>query len=163
MKGINNLYDLMLNQLRDLNDGNLRQREFLNDLTDLPDSPELQTSIDYYTRETKLQNNRLSQVFTLLNEDSQNGDCAGIRAMIKASKNMLKECTNSAVCDAAIITVVQHMNHYEIAGYGTAISYAKVLEKHDIARILLDSLRECKNADSELSDVALKHINLEAR
>jgi ferritin-like metal-binding protein YciE len=58
---------------------------------------------------------------------------------------------------------VQHINHYEIAGYGTAISYAKALEKHEIARILLDSLRECKNADSDFSEIAQKFINPDAR
>lgn len=162
MKKIKNLYDLLIEQLRDLQDGNSYQLKFLAGLSEHPESPELQTNVDYYVRETKMQNNRLSQIFTLLNEELENGQCAGIRAMVKNAKKLLKSCQNSAVCDAALITIVQHINHYEIAGYGTAISYAKALEKHEIARILVDSLRECKNADSDFSNIAQKYINPEA-
>jgi ferritin-like metal-binding protein YciE len=162
MKKIKNLYDLLIEQLRDLYDGNSYQLKFLTGLSEHPESPELQTNIDYYIRETKMQNNRLYQVFTLLNEEPESGQCAGIRAMARDAKKLLKSCENSAVCDAALITLVQHINHYEIAGYGTAISYAKALEKHEISRILLDSLRECKNADSDFSEIAQKFINPDA-
>lgn len=159
MKKIKNLYHLFLNQLYDLYDGNIRQLKFLNDLINRADSTDLQDNIDQYHRETKRQNNRLNQIFVLLNEDSSNGSCYGIKAMIKGTEKLLESCNNSAVCDAAIITAVQHINNYEIAGYGTALSYAKALNKHEIGRILLDSLRECKNADAELSELALNEIN----
>lgn len=50
-----------------------------------------------------------------------------------------------------------------IAEYGTAISYTKVLERHDIAGILLDILREEKAANMALSELTGEQINADAK
>ncbi|MEX2344462.1 MAG: DUF892 family protein [Balneolaceae bacterium] len=163
MEKIQNLYDLLLNRLRYLYDGEVQQLDFLENLIELPDSVDLQDNIDYQIRETVQQKNRLEKIFTHLNEPSENGPCLGIRAIIQETKNITEACKTKPACDAAIITAIQHINHYEIAGYGTAIAYAKILNKHNIAGILLDSLREEKTADMELSDLAIEHVNLEAK
>lgn len=163
MKTIRNLHDLLVEQLQDLYDGNLRQLKFLERIADKPDSIDLQSSIEEYNRETTRQHNRLENIFVLLNQDQHNGPCNGIKAMIIETNKLMNSCHNKAICDAALITAIQHINHYEIAGYGTAVAYAKVLELHDVAQILLDSLRECKLADSELSKIAIDEINRDAK
>ncbi|NBC64209.1 MAG: DUF892 family protein [Bacteroidetes bacterium] len=163
MKTIRNLRDLLIEQLQDLFDGNLRQLKFLERIGDKPDSTDLQANIAEYTRETTRQHNRLEKVFVLLNEEKHNGPCNGIKAMILETNRLINSCYNKAIADAALITAIQHINHYEIAGYGTAVAYAKVLELHDVAEILLDSLRECKLADSELSKIAIEEINRDAK
>ncbi|MCG2587330.1 YciE/YciF ferroxidase family protein [Rhodohalobacter sulfatireducens] len=163
MKPIRNLHDLLIEQLQDLFDGNLRQLKFLERIGDKPDSTDLQANIAEYTRETTRQHNRLEKVFVLLNEEKLNGPCNGIKAMILETNRLINSCHNKAIADAALITAIQHINHYEIAGYGTAVAYAKVLELHDVAEILLDSLRECKLADSELSKIAIEEINRDAK
>lgn len=163
MKSIRNLHDLLVEQLQDLHDGNLRQLKFLNKIADKPESTDLQASIAEYTRETKRQKNRLDQIFILLNEDAGSEPFAGIKMMILETNKLLNRCHNKAIADAALITAIQHINHYEIAGYGTAIAYAKVLELHDVGQILLDSLRECKLADAELSQIAIEEINRDAK
>lgn len=163
MKTIRNLHDLLVEQLQDLYDGNLRQLKFLKKIADTPDSTDLQANIAEYTRETKRQKNRLEQIFVLLNEDARDEPYAGMKMMILETNKLLNRCHNKAIADAALITAIQHINHYEIAGYGTAVAYAKVLELHDVAQILLDSLRECKLADAELSKVAIDEINRDAK
>lgn len=163
MPRIGNLYDLWLDRLRYLYDGEKQQLTFLESLSTKADSIELQDNIDYQLRETMQQKNRLEKIFDHLNESSENGPCLGVRAIIDETNNILKECNNKSVCDAAIVTAIQHINHYEIAGYGTAIAYAKILNKHNIAQSLLDSLREEKNADMELTDLAIDQINLDAK
>ena len=163
MKTIRNLHDLFIEQLQDLYDGNLRQLKFLEEFADKPDSTDLQANILEYQRETSRQHKRLDKIFVMLNEDSFNGPCNGIEAMILETNKLINRCHNKAIADAALITAIQHINHYEIAGYGTAVAYAKVLELHDAAEILLDSLRECKLADSELSKIAIDEINRDAK
>jgi ferritin-like metal-binding protein YciE len=163
MKPIRNLYDLFLEQLRDLYDGNVRQRKFLEYAADIPESTDLQANITAYKQETTRQYNRLDRIFVLLNEDSKTGSCSGIEAMILETHKLINRCHNKAISDAALITSIQHINHYEIAGYGTAIAYAKVLDMHDIAEVLLSSLRECKLADNELSRIAIEEINRDAK
>lgn len=163
MEKIQNLYDLLLSRLRFLYDGEVQQVVFLESLLNKTGTLELQDNIDYQLRETKEQKKRLEKIFTHLNEHNENGPCLGVRAIIQETENILQGCQSSAVCDAAIITAIQHVNHYEIASYGTAIAYAKILNKHNIASTMLDSLREEKSADMELSDLALDHVNLDAK
>lgn len=163
MEKIQNLYGLLLSRLRYLYDGEVQQVVFLESLFNKTNTLELQDNIDYQLRETKQQRKRLDKIFSHLNEHNENGPCLGIRAIIQETENILQSCQSEAVCDAAIITAIQHINHYEIASYGTAIAYAKILNKHNIASAMLDSLREEKSADLELSDLALGQINPDAK
>lgn len=162
-KDIFDLYDLMLEQLRDLYDGELQQIKFLEKQSEIAETFELNEFLNYHLKETTGQVQRIEEVFTILNEDSAGESCDGIKGLIKESQKLANRCLNNEVRDAALITAVQHINHYEMAGYGTAIAYAKALERHDIAEILLETLREEKRADMGLSDLAQNQINPDAK
>ncbi|MDZ7681911.1 MAG: DUF892 family protein [Fodinibius sp.] len=157
------LYDLLLEQLRDLYDGELQQISFLNTLGDSANTFELNEFLQYHLNETKHQERRLEDIFDILNEKPEGESCDGIAGLIQEAQKIAKRCLNEEVRDAAIVTAVQHINHYEMAGYGTAIAYAKALERHDIAELLLDTLREEKKADMGLSDLAESQINPDAK
>lgn len=157
------LYDLMLEQLRDLHDGEKQQLQAFWQFDDDIYDPELREIISIHLKETRRQVERLKSVFYQLNEDPGGESCDGIRGIIQEANKLLERCKNPEVYDAALITAIQHINHYEIAGYGTAISYAKTLERHDIAELLLDTLREERNADWGLSDLAEGQVNPNAR
>jgi ferritin-like metal-binding protein YciE len=102
-------------------------------------------------------------VFEALDEDPKGEHCDGIKGLIKEAQKLSDRCINNEVRDAALITAIQHINHYEMAGYGTAIAYAKTLERHGIAELLLETLREEKRADMGLSDLAENRINVNAK
>lgn len=157
------LYDLMLEQLRDLYDGEKQQLLFLDEADNMATSFELEEMIRKHRKETKRQVKRLERIFTLIDEKPEGEQCEGIQGLIKEAKKLAVRCKNPEVCDAAVITAIQHINHYEMAGYGTAIAYAKTLERHDIAEMLLDTLREEKTADMGLSDIAENQINPDAK
>lgn len=157
------LYDLMLEQLRDLYDGELQQITFLETQSEIAESFELNEFLTLHLKETKKQARRIEEVFEILSEDPVGESCDGILGLIKESKKLAGRCINEEVRDAALITAVQHINHYEMAGYGTAIAYAKALDRHDIAELLLDTLREEKRADMGLSDLAENQINPDAK
>lgn len=157
------LYDLMLEQLRDLYDGELQQVAFLEQQSKLAESYELNEFLTYHLKETNRQIRRIEEVFAVLKEEPSGESCDGIKGLIKESQKLADRCMNDEVRDAALITAIQHVNHYEMAGYGTAISYAKALERHEIAELLLDTLREEKRADMGLSDLAENQINPDAK
>ena len=157
------LYDLLLEQLRDLYDGEQQQLTFLNTLANTADTFELNEFLRYHLKETNRQVRRIEEVFTILNEEPGGESCDGIHGLIQEAQKLAERCLNEEVRDAAIVTAVQHINHYEMAGYGTAIAYAKSLERHDIAELLLDTLREEKQADMGLSDLAESQINPDAK
>lgn len=157
------LYDLLMEQIRDLADGEAQQLEIFPDLDDLATSLELRELIERHEQETLRQSNRLQKVLEMLEEEGGGEHCEGIEGLIKEALKLARRCKVHQVCDAGLITSIQHVNHYEIAGYGTAISYAKTLGRHDVAELLLKSLREEKQADEELSRLAEEQINVDAR
>lgn len=162
-KEIFDLYDLLLEQLRDLYDGEQQQLDVLPELDELADSFELEEIIEYHRKETLRQLERLEEIFRKLKEKPAGESCDGIKGLVMEALKLAKRCKNPEVCDAAIITSLQHINHYEIAGYGTAIAYAKQLGRHDIGELLLETLREEKASDMGLSDIAESHVNPDAR
>lgn len=161
-KDIIDLYDLMMEQLRDLYDGVNRKLIFLEEAVDISESDELDDLIIVQIKHTKYQRERLQHVFEILNESPKGEHCVGIKALIKSSIGLANRCKIQEVRDASLITSIQHINHYEVAGYGASIAYAKVLEQHDIAESLLSNLQETKDADIWLSELADKDINRSA-
>lgn len=157
------LYDLMLEQLRDLYDGERQQLDYLLKAEEQTTSFELDEIIQMHHRETRNQQERIEEVFDILNEEPTGESCDGIKGIIKEALKLSDRCKNPEVRDAALVTAIQHINHYEIAGYGTAIAYAKAHEQHDIAERLLNTLREEKRADMGLSDLAQDRINPDAK
>lgn len=157
------LYDLMLEQIRDLYDGENQQLDYLSEAEKQASAFDLLEIIRLHRRETEKQAERLNDIFDILHEEPAGEECDGIKGLIKEALKLAHRCKNPEVCDAGLITSIQHINHYEMAGYGTAIAYAKVLERHDIAEPLLETLREEKKADMELSDIAEEHVNINAK
>lgn len=159
MKDIINLYDLMLEQLRDLYDAELQQRKVLPGFKDEAESERLRDIIGAHIRDTEHQITRLEENFNNLAENPEGEQCKGMKGLIKEARQIIERSAGPEVLDAGLITSIQHINHYEIAGYGTAIAYAKALGNHTLAANLLNSLREEKRSDEELSDLALGFIN----
>ena len=157
------LYDLMLEQLRDLYDGEIQQTKFLKKLMEAPESFELSEFLAYHLRETQQQIERIEEVFEILKENPDGESCDGIKGLIEETRKLVKRCANEEVRDAALVTAIQHINHYEMAGYGTAVAYAKALGRHELAELLLETLREEKRADMGLSDLAENQINPDAK
>lgn len=157
------LYDLLLEQLRDLYDGEQQQLDILPKLDELADSFELEEIVEYHRKETIRQKDRLEKIFRLLKEEPEGESCDGIKGLIRETLKLARRCKNSEVRDASIITSLQHINHYEMAGYGTAIAYAKQLKRHEIAEVLLETLREEKASDMGLSEIAENRINPDAK
>lgn len=157
------LYDLMIEQLRDLYDGERQQLNYLLEADEQASSFELDEIIQMHRRETKEQISRLEEVFNIIDEEPSGESCDGIKGIISEAQKLSKRCKNPEARDAALVTAIQHINHYEMAGYGTAIAFAKAHGQHDIAEILLDTLREEKRADMGLSDLAEDKINPDAK
>lgn len=162
-KDIFDLYDLMLEQLRDLYDGEAQQTKFFKKLMDAPGSFELSEFLAYNLKETQQQIKRIEEVFEILKEEPGGESCDGIKGLIQETRKLIDRCANEETRDAALVTAIQHINHYEMAGYGTAIAYAKALDRHEIAELLLETLREEKRADMGLSDLAENQINPDAK
>ena len=74
----------------------------------------------------------------------------------------MEKRADSDVLDAALIAAAQRVEHYEMAGYGCARTYARLLGLEDDAKLLQQTLDEEGDTDHKLTDLAESVINVEA-
>ena len=85
-----------------------------------------------------------------------------MEGLIKEGEEYVKAGGNRDVRDAGLIGAAQRVEHYEIAGYGTARTLASRLAENEAAEKLQATLDEEAKADSKLTDIAESEINPEA-
>ena len=86
-----------------------------------------------------------------------------MEGLVKEGQETIKMNASEEVRDAALIAAAQRVEHYEIAGYGTAHHYAHMLGEEEVAELLAETLDEEKDTDELLNDLAIEKINKEAQ
>jgi ferritin-like metal-binding protein YciE len=89
-------------------------------------------------------------------------ECPAIDGIIEEADEIAGEVADKKVLDAALIAAAQAVEHYEITRYGTLIAWAKQLGRPDCASVLQENLEEEKAADSKLTALAKRNINVKA-
>ncbi len=125
-------------------------------------TPQLRQAFEDHLRQTEDQIQRLENAFDTLDVDGRKRECRGMQGIIKEGEMMVKEADDPGTRDAALIAAAQHVEHYEMAGYGTAVTYAHQLEHHDLANQLQRTLDEEKEADKLLTQIAENQVNYRA-
>jgi ferritin-like metal-binding protein YciE len=125
-------------------------------------TPDLKIAFNTHLHETEQQKQRLEQVFRLLGKDPAKETCEAMQGLISEAEDVAGLDGDPAAKDAAIIAAAQRIEHYEIAGYGCARSFAQRTGHEDVARLLQQSLDEENNADKILTHVAESSVNAEA-
>jgi ferritin-like metal-binding protein YciE len=103
----------------------------------------------------------LETLFESLGEKPKGERCKGMEGIIKEGSEVLDEDMQEDVKDAAIIAAAQRVEHYEIAGYGTARTFANLLGEDEAVSLLQKTLDEEKETDSKLNQLA-ENINVAA-
>jgi ferritin-like metal-binding protein YciE len=85
-----------------------------------------------------------------------------MEGLIKEGDEIMKEADKEAL-DAGLIAAAQKVEHYEIASYGTARTWAQMMGHHEAARMLQNTLEEESRANEKLTMIAESHANVEAR
>lgn len=163
MDKITTLKDLFIEQAQDIYDGEMQQSKALANIIEKITSPELKALIKKHVDETKTQIDRLNSIFKKLNISPVGERCKTMSALIDETSDLIKRCNDPEVLDAGLVTSLQHINHCEIAGYGSVIAYAKTLDMDDLAYIFNQTLEEEKKADLELTKLAESNLNKKAR
>lgn len=161
-KAIDNLRELLIEQLRELYNSEKQQVVALEKLYQQGTAKELKFLIKSHLEETKFQIQRLDKVFSDLGAKPRGETSDTISTLIKNCSELVTRSTDSLIKDVALITMMQYMKHYEIAGYGSTCSYANELGLISIADQLHKSLIEEKAADELLTKLAFGKINEDA-
>ena len=157
------LKDLYFDELGDLYDAETQMIRTLPRLVESARAPELREALKKHCDESRLHLERLELIFTHWGERRRSSPCAGLAGIVQEADERLNEAATEDVRDAAIIGAAQRIEHYEIAAYGCARTYARRLNRLDEARLLQETLDEEGRTDRRLTDLAEAHINDDAR
>ncbi|MEZ6087164.1 MAG: ferritin-like domain-containing protein [Pirellulaceae bacterium] len=158
----NSLDELLVEQLQDLYDAENRLLDALPKMADAATSPELKQAFQSHLQETKGQVNRLEQAFKMLDKSAKRESCEAMKGLIKEGEEMIEAKGDPGVKDAALIAAAQRVEHYEMAGYGSARNFAQRCGRQDIAELLQQTLQEEGNADKKLTEIAETSVNAAA-
>lgn len=156
---LESLQDLLVHELRDLYSAENQLTHALPKMAKAATTPELQQAFQTHLQETNGHVQRLEQIFESLGVSSRGPKCKGMEGLIEEGNDMIKEKAEPDVADAALITAAQRVEHYEIAGYGGARTFAQMLGMTDVAQMLEQTLDEEKQADDKLTSIAEGWVN----
>lgn len=163
MPALESLHDLYVDELKDIYSAESQIVIGLPKMVAKATSPDLKQSFSEHLEQTKTHVTRLDQIFKQLNEKPTGKVCKGMHGILEEAKELMGEKADPAVMDAGLISQAQHVEHYEMAGYGSVIAFAKLLGETDAATLLQATLDEEKLADKKLGALATKHINRDAK
>jgi ferritin-like metal-binding protein YciE len=155
------LKDLFIDELKDLYSAENQILKALPKMIKKAASPELKAGFEKHLKETEGHVERLDKIFQELNENPKGKKCKGMEGIIADGKELMEEDAEPEVMDAGLIGAAQHVEHYEMAGYGCVRTYAELLGLDKITKLLQKTLDEEKATDEKLSELARK-INVEA-
>ncbi len=160
---IASLEDLYVDELADLFDAETQMLKALPRLIEAAHAPELRDVLARHSEESRLHVERLELIFTRLGDRGPGRHCAAVAGIVQEADDRLNGTATPDARDAAIVGAAQRMEHYEIAAYGCARTYARRLNRPDEARLLQETLDEEGRADHRLTEIAEAHINDDAR
>ena len=156
------LRELYIDELKDLYSAETQITKALPKLVETATNSALRQAFEHHLEETRNHVTRLEQIFEGLDESPKGKTCEGMKGLLKEGDERAGEDGDADVLDAGLISAAQRVEHYEIAAYGSARSYAELLGEKEAVRLLTDTLEEEKAADTKLTQVARK-INVEAK
>jgi len=156
------LHELYVDELKDLYSAEKQIVKALPKMVKNATNPELKEAFSNHLDETQGHVARLEKVFQMLGEKAGGKKCKGMEGLIEEAKELLDEDASDEVLDAGMISKAQHVEHYEMAGYGTVRTYAEQLGYADQAKLLQQTLDEEGKANELLTQIAESSVNLEA-
>ena len=162
MKKIENLNDLFIEQGHELFDIFNQEQKDLISIQKQASSRELKRVIDRQLAGVNYQVRRMEEILVKVEAGPSGEKSECCRAIFKQTRDLIKRSLDNEVRDASIISSLQMLNHYKIAGLGSMAAYARELGQHDIATFFHETLSEENAIDRELSNLAEHGINKKA-
>ncbi len=162
MSKVTTMEELFIEELRDLYDAETQLTKALPKMAKAAVSEELRNAFEEHLEQTENQVERLKRIFELSSEKPTGKKCAAMAGLIKEGDEMASDTEETPVRDAGLIAAAQKVEHYEISGYGSARTHAELLGNDEAVRLLEETLREERETDERLTELAQSMINEEA-
>jgi ferritin-like metal-binding protein YciE len=156
------LKDLYVHELKDLYSAENQLIKALPKMARAAANKKLAEGFKTHLTQTKEHAARLERILKSHHESTRGPECKGMAGLIKEGQEMIDENGEDEVRDAGLIAAAQRVEHYEMAGYGCARTYAKLLGDEQDAKVLQRTLDEEGATDKKLTKLAESAINLQA-
>jgi ferritin-like metal-binding protein YciE len=155
------LHELFEDQIKDLYSAENQILKALPKMAKKSTNAQLRTAFERHLEETRGHVARLEQIAEELDFTPKGKKCKGAEGVIEEGKEVMEEFEGETL-DAGLIGAAQRVEHYEIAGYGTARTHAELLGYKKAARLLQQTLDEEERTNKKLTQIAESVVNAEA-
>lgn len=156
------LKDLFLDTLKDIYFAEKKILSALPRMAKAAQSPKLKAAFEKHLTETDGQVDRLEEVFASIDETARSKTCDAIMGILDEGKEVMSEYKGMPALDAGLLAAAQAVEHYEISRYGTLKTWANELGYREAVKLLDATLKEEKNTDNTLSQIAESEVNRHA-
>src|SRR5215216_1041938 len=156
------LKDLYVEELKDLYSAEKQIIKGLTKMSKAASHPELKQAFTRHAQMTEKHVERIERICADLEVSPRGKKCVGMEGLIEEANELIKEKPDADVLDAGLIAAAQHVEHYEMAGYGCVRTYARQLGFEEQADLLQTTLDEEGNTDKLLTQIAETSINIDA-
>jgi ferritin-like metal-binding protein YciE len=156
------LKDLYVEELKDLYSAENQILKALPRMIKVSTHPQLKKAFTTHERQTREHVKRLERICKELGVSPKGKKCVGMEGLLKEGKELIADKPEAEVLDAGLLSAAQHVEHYEMAGYGTVRTYARQLGLGNHADVLQRTLDEEGETDHLLTSIAVSAVNLDA-
>lgn len=154
------LHDLLILKLRALRDVETELLKELPKMNKAVTDEKLREALAAHLEETKRHAERLDDALELLGDSAKRKvRVEAVRGLADDANWVTKSVKNPEARDVAIIAAAQYVEHYEMAGYGTARAWADQMGHAEVAELLQETLDEESAANEKLTALAVGGVN----
>lgn len=158
MAKLKSIEDLLIHEIKDLYSAETQLVKALPKMAKAASDPELRAGFEQHLAETKTHVERLEQIATSLDASPKGKACQAMKGLIEEGSEVISENAEATVKDLALIVAAQKVEHYEMAGYGSARTLAEALGLDEVAELLQMTLDEEGATDKKLTQMSLQLI-----
>lgn len=154
MSKLNTLEDLLVQEIKDLFNAEGQLVKALPKMAKSASQPALKNAFLAHLKETQVHVERLENVAEILGASPRGKTCKAMKGLIEEGAETIDENGDALIKDLALIVAAQKVEHYEIAGYGSAKALAAALGHDDVVALLQETENEEGKADKDLTSIA---------
>lgn len=159
---LSTLQDLYIHELKDLYSAEKQIIKALPKMAKAASNDQLASGFKEHLEQTKEHAARLERILKSHEESTRGPKCKGMEGVLAEGAEMIEEEAEDEVRDAGLVAAAQRVEHYEMAGYGCARTYAKLLGDNAGSKLLQTTLDEEAATDQKLTKLAESVLNLQA-
>src|SRR5947209_11883652 len=160
------LKQMLVQEMQDLLNAEMQLTAALPKMAKAAHNPMLKQAFEKHLQQTQAHVERLQKAFNLLGEKAEGKTCRAMKGLVEEGEERIQEGSKlpALASDLALITAAQKVEHYEISGYGSVRSMARLTGQKDLDHLLTQTLGEEESTDFLLTTIAkplLQEVRLE--